>query len=186
MNDFAMQIRIKFKARPGGQFAVRRAAYDRIKRALARAASKVALPGHRCRRRQRLRSDRAAGPGVDATARRRITSCSASSMWPCNCMKNQCVCPWRLGNAACNNDGGVAGSLPHGWSDPEEGLLIESANIRRASNGRQVRRCRHFGTIAMVFTHRIAEYIAEMRSAAHDPARTAAPRAACAWQISAS
>jgi small-conductance mechanosensitive channel len=44
MNDFAMQIRVKFKARPGGQFAVRRAAYDRIKRALAENGIKMAVP----------------------------------------------------------------------------------------------------------------------------------------------
>jgi small-conductance mechanosensitive channel len=44
MNDFAMQIRVKFKARPGGQFAVRRAAYDRIKRALAENGIQIALP----------------------------------------------------------------------------------------------------------------------------------------------
>jgi moderate conductance mechanosensitive channel len=44
MNDFAMQIRVKFKARPGGQFAVRRAAYDRIKRALAENGIKIAVP----------------------------------------------------------------------------------------------------------------------------------------------
>jgi small-conductance mechanosensitive channel len=44
MNDFAMQIRVKFKARPGGQFAVRRAAYDRIKRALAKNGIHIALP----------------------------------------------------------------------------------------------------------------------------------------------
>ncbi|MFO1049871.1 MAG: mechanosensitive ion channel [Geminicoccaceae bacterium] len=44
MNDFAMQIRVKFKAKPGGQFAVRRAAYDRIKRALAENGIHIALP----------------------------------------------------------------------------------------------------------------------------------------------
>ena len=44
MTDFAMQIRVKFKARPGGQFAVRRAAYDRIKRALAENGIKIAVP----------------------------------------------------------------------------------------------------------------------------------------------
>ncbi len=44
MNDFAMQVRVKFKARPGGQFAVRRAAYDRIKRALAENGIKMAVP----------------------------------------------------------------------------------------------------------------------------------------------
>ena len=44
MNDFAMQIRVKFKAKPGGQFAVRRAAYDRIKRALAENGIKIAVP----------------------------------------------------------------------------------------------------------------------------------------------
>ena len=44
MNDFAMQIRVKFKARPGGQFAVRRAAYDRIKRALAENGIQMAVP----------------------------------------------------------------------------------------------------------------------------------------------
>ena len=44
MNDFAMQIRVKFKARPGGQFAVRRAAYDRIKRALAENGIRIAVP----------------------------------------------------------------------------------------------------------------------------------------------
>ena len=45
MNDFAMQVRVKFKARPGGQFAVRRAAYDKIKRRSPRTAS-----SSRCRR----------------------------------------------------------------------------------------------------------------------------------------
>ena len=44
MNDFALQIRVKFKAKPGGQFAVRRAAYDRIKRALAENGIRIALP----------------------------------------------------------------------------------------------------------------------------------------------
>ena len=44
MNDFAMQIRVKFKAKPGGQFAVRRAAYDRIKRALAENGIQIAVP----------------------------------------------------------------------------------------------------------------------------------------------
>jgi moderate conductance mechanosensitive channel len=44
MNDFAMQVRVKFKAKPGGQFAVRRAAYDKIKRALAANGIKLAVP----------------------------------------------------------------------------------------------------------------------------------------------
>ena len=44
MNEFAMQIRVKFKARPGGQFAVRRAAYDRIRRAFAAHGIKIAVP----------------------------------------------------------------------------------------------------------------------------------------------
>ena len=44
MNDFAMQIRVKFKARPFGQFAVRRAAYDKIRRALAENGIRIAVP----------------------------------------------------------------------------------------------------------------------------------------------
>jgi moderate conductance mechanosensitive channel len=44
MNDFAMQVRVKFKAKPGGQFAVRRAAYDRIKKAFAANGIKFAVP----------------------------------------------------------------------------------------------------------------------------------------------
>jgi moderate conductance mechanosensitive channel len=44
MNDFAMQVRVKFKAKPGGQFAVRRAAYDRIKKAFAANGIKIAVP----------------------------------------------------------------------------------------------------------------------------------------------
>jgi small-conductance mechanosensitive channel len=44
MNDFAMQVRVKFKAKPGGQFAVRRAAYDRIKKAFAANGIRLAVP----------------------------------------------------------------------------------------------------------------------------------------------
>jgi small-conductance mechanosensitive channel len=44
MGDFAMQLRVKFKTRPGEQFAVRRAAYDRIKRAFAANGIKFAVP----------------------------------------------------------------------------------------------------------------------------------------------
>ena len=44
MDDFAMQIRMKFKAKPGEQFAVRRAVYDQIKRRWPRTASRFAVP----------------------------------------------------------------------------------------------------------------------------------------------
>ena len=44
MGDFAMQVRVKFKTRPGEQFVVRRAAIDRIKRAFAAAGIKIAVP----------------------------------------------------------------------------------------------------------------------------------------------
>ncbi len=44
MGDFAMQVRVKFKTRPGEQFVVRRAAIDRIKRAFAEAGIKIAVP----------------------------------------------------------------------------------------------------------------------------------------------
>jgi small-conductance mechanosensitive channel len=44
MNEFAMQIRVKFKARPFSQFAVCRVAYDKIRRALAENGIKIAVP----------------------------------------------------------------------------------------------------------------------------------------------
>jgi small-conductance mechanosensitive channel len=44
MGDFAIQVRLKFKARPGEQFAVRRALYDKIKKAFAANDIKFAFP----------------------------------------------------------------------------------------------------------------------------------------------
>ncbi len=44
MNEFAMQVRVKFMAKPGGQFAVRRAAYDKIKKAFAANGIRFAVP----------------------------------------------------------------------------------------------------------------------------------------------
>ncbi|MFO1072579.1 MAG: mechanosensitive ion channel family protein [Geminicoccaceae bacterium] len=44
MGDFAIQIRLKYMAKPGEQFLVRRAVYDKIKTAFDRAGIKFAFP----------------------------------------------------------------------------------------------------------------------------------------------
>jgi small-conductance mechanosensitive channel len=44
MGDFAMQVRVKFMTRPGEQFAVRRAAFNKIKRAFSANGIKIAVP----------------------------------------------------------------------------------------------------------------------------------------------
>ena len=44
MGDFAIQVKMKFMAKPGEQFVVRRAIYDRIKKAFATNGIKFAFP----------------------------------------------------------------------------------------------------------------------------------------------
>ena len=57
MGDFAIQVKIKFMAKPGQQFVVRRAIYDKIKKAFEANGINFAFPtvtvagGGRCRHR---------------------------------------------------------------------------------------------------------------------------------------
>jgi small-conductance mechanosensitive channel len=44
MGDFAIQVRMKFMARPGEQFVVRRVVYDKIKKAFDANGIKFAFP----------------------------------------------------------------------------------------------------------------------------------------------
>ena len=44
MGDFAIQVRMKFMAKPGEQFVVRRAIYDKIKKAFEANGIKFAFP----------------------------------------------------------------------------------------------------------------------------------------------
>jgi small-conductance mechanosensitive channel len=44
MGDFAIQVRMKFMARPGEQFVVRRAIYDKVKKAFDANGIRFAFP----------------------------------------------------------------------------------------------------------------------------------------------
>ena len=78
MGDFAIQVRMKFMAKPGEQFVVRRAIYDKIKKAFDGQRHQVRVPdGHGGGRRRACRPGRGAiGPRLGGETGRRVSRCT--------------------------------------------------------------------------------------------------------------